>query len=59
MLLKNLIRGYIFLALASSMVASDPAPQGSVEGHVKIFPLSEVNLADNANTANAVTLNMR
>ena len=29
------------------------APQGFIEGHVKIFPLSEVNLADDSNAANA------
>jgi hypothetical protein len=29
------------------------APQGWVEGHVKIFPLSDVNLADDATEPNA------
>ena len=49
------ITGFVFLALANSMVTSDPARQGSVEAHVKIFPLSEVNLADDANAAKAET----
>ena len=31
-------------------MANDSAPQGVVEGRVMIFPLSDVNLADDATT---------
>jgi hypothetical protein len=51
----NLIGLSIFFALLASLVAGDPAGQGSVEGHVKIFPLSDVNLADDATATRAET----
>jgi carboxypeptidase family protein len=41
-----MIRGCILLMLIGSVVLSDPVPTGVVKGHVKIFPLSDVNLAD-------------
>ena len=47
MFVKNGIRGCVLLVLIGSAGLSDPVPPGFVEGHVKIFPLSDVNLADN------------
>lgn len=51
MFLNYLIAGCTFWGLvgAASIYA---APQGFIEGHVKIFPLSEANLADDSNAAN-------
>ena len=53
MFYRNLIHGCAFLALATNLCAGNPAPQGVVEGHMKIFPLSDVNLADDATAAKA------
>ena len=53
MFYRNLIHGCAFLALATNLFAGNPAPQGVVEGHMKIFPLSDVNLADDATAAKA------
>ena len=53
MFYSNLIHGCAFLALATNLFAGNPAPQGVVEGHMKIFPLSDVNLADDATAAKA------
>src|ERR671922_2948688 len=52
---KNLIGACVFLALTNVIMASDPMTKGTVEGHVKIFPVSTVNLADDANLPNAAT----
>jgi len=37
------------LILLSSAALSDPAPPGFIEGHEKILPLRDANLADDAN----------
>jgi hypothetical protein len=52
---KNVIRGCVLLMLIGSAVLSDAVPPGFVEGHVKIFPLSDVNLGDDGNAAKTVT----
>jgi len=52
MFLKNMIRGWVLLMLVAGAVLSDPVPPGVVEGHVKIFPLSDVNLADDGGRTN-------
>jgi hypothetical protein len=54
MLARNVITGWILFILIGSLPGSDPAPTGFVEGYVKIFPLSDVNLKDDGNAA-AVT----
>jgi len=51
MFVKNVVRACVLLVLIGSAVLSDPVPPGFVEGHVKIFPLSDVNLADNGTGA--------
>jgi hypothetical protein len=51
MLARNVITGWILFILIGSLPGSDPAPTGFVEGHVKIFPLSDVNLKDDGNAA--------
>jgi hypothetical protein len=53
--LKYLIAASILSVLVGSDASSDAQPSGFIEGHVKIFPLSDVNLADDAAAANAVT----
>jgi hypothetical protein len=40
----------LLLTFTSGIMANDSAPQGVVEGRVMIFPLSDVNLADDATT---------
>ena len=55
MFLKNVICGWILVMLIGSAVLSDPVPPGFVEGHVKIFPLSDVNLKDDGNPAKTIT----
>ena len=45
--LKYLITACTFLGLAGAASIKAASP-GFIEGHVKIFPLSEVNLADDA-----------
>lgn len=55
MFVKNVIRGCVLLMLIGSAVSSNPVPPGFVEGHVKIFPLSDVNLADDGNRTNTGT----
>ena len=52
MFVKNVVRACVLLVLIGSAVLSDPVPPGFVEGHVKIFPLSDVNLADDGNRTN-------
>jgi len=39
------------LIVISNVAASDPVPPGFVEGHLKIFPLSDVNVAADDRTA--------
>jgi hypothetical protein len=55
MFVKNLITGCVLLVLIGSAAWSDPVRPGFVEGHVKIFPLSDVNLADDGNRTNTAT----
>ena len=55
MFVRDVIRLSVLLMLISGTMWSGPEPPGFVEGHVKIFPLSDVNLADDANPANAPT----
>jgi len=50
--LKYLITACTFLGLAGAALIM-AAPPGFIEGHVKIFPLSEVNLPDDANAEGA------
>ena len=52
MFLKYLIAACTFLGLAGAALIT-AAPPGFIEGHVKIFPLSEVNLPDDANAESA------
>jgi hypothetical protein len=53
MFVKNVIRECLLLVLIGSAVLSDPVPPGFVEGHVKIFPLRDVNLVDDTDAANS------
>ena len=46
MFVKDVVRLSVLLMLIGSTMWSDPVPPGFVEGHVKIFPLSDVNLSD-------------
>ena len=46
MFIKKVIAGCICLMLIARTVSSDPLPPGYLEGHLKIFPLSEVEPAD-------------
>jgi hypothetical protein len=50
--LKYLIAACTFLGLAGAVLIT-AAPPGFIEGHVKIFPLSEVNLPGDANAESA------
>ena len=51
MCLRNLIVGFIFLALAGSAALSDGLPSGVMEGHLKILSRNPVDLGDeNATT---------
>jgi len=43
---KYLISACIFAGMIGHSAASDPAPQGFLEGHLKIVSLKEVELAD-------------
>jgi hypothetical protein len=52
MFLKYLIAACTLLGLTGAALIK-AAPPGFIEGHVKIFPLREVNLADDAKAANA------
>ena len=51
MLIKSPIVGCVVLMLIVSVVHSDPVPPGFLEGHVKIFPLGDANLADDGKVA--------
>jgi hypothetical protein len=53
--LKYPIAASILSVLVGSDAPSDAQPSGFIEGHVKVFPLSDVNLAGDAAAANAVT----
>ena len=46
MRVKDVIRLSVLLMLIGRAMWSGPVPLGFVEGHVKIFPLSDVNLSD-------------
>jgi hypothetical protein len=46
LLIKKVMAGCICLMLIARTVSSDPLPPGYLEGHLKIFPLSEVEPAD-------------
>jgi hypothetical protein len=56
MLVKNLIVGCIFLALAGSATASDTLPSGVMEGHLKIRSTKPVDIGDE-NAATLTTAN--
>jgi len=43
---KYLISACVFAGMIGHSAASDPAPQGFLEGHLKIVSLKEVELAD-------------
>ena len=51
LLLHRLVCGCAFIGLATSVLAGDFAGKGVLEGHLKIFPVSDVNLADDATAA--------
>jgi hypothetical protein len=53
MFAKDVIRLCVLLLLIGSSAWSGPIPPGFVEGHVKIFPLSDVNLADDTDAPNS------
>jgi hypothetical protein len=55
MFVKNVITGCVLLMLIGSAAWSDPVLPGFIEGHVKIFPLKEVDLANDGNAAKTVT----
>jgi hypothetical protein len=55
MLTRNVITGWVFFMLIGSAAKCNSAPPGFVEGHVKIFPLSDVNLKDDSNASKTVT----
>ena len=56
MLVKNLIVGCIFLALAGSAISSDALPSGAMEGHLKILSRKPVDIGDE-NAAMVTTAN--
>jgi hypothetical protein len=56
MLVKNLIVGCIFLALAGGATSSDALPSGVMEGHLKILSRKPVDIGDE-NAAMATTAN--
>ena len=56
MLVKNLIIGCIFLALAGSAISSDALPSGVMEGHLKILSRKPVDIGDE-NAATVTTAN--
>ena len=45
MFVTKIVKTSLVLIVISSVAASDPVPPGFVEGHLKIFPLSDVNPA--------------
>ena len=52
MFVKNVVRVCAVSMLIATVALGGPPP-GFVEGHVKIFPLGDVNLADDARLPNA------
>ena len=56
MLVKNLIVGCIFLALAGGATSSDALPPGVMEGHLKILSRKPVDIGDE-NAATVTTAN--
>jgi len=55
MFVKNVMTCCVLLMLIGGAALSDPVPPGFVEGHVKIFPLSDVNLGDDGNRTNTAS----
>ena len=53
MFVRDVIRLSVLLMLISGTMWSGPEPPGFVEGHVKIFPLSDVNLSDDTGAPNS------
>ena len=51
MFVTKIVKTSLVLIVISSVAASDPVPPGFVEGHLKIFPLSDVNVAADDRTA--------
>lgn len=49
--MTKIVKTSLVLIVISSVAASDPVPPGFVEGHLKIFPLSDVNVAADDRTA--------
>jgi len=47
----KIVKTSLVLIVISNVAASDPVPPGFVEGHLKIFPLSDVNVAADDRTA--------
>ena len=56
MLVKNLIVGCVFLALAGGATSSDALPPGVMEGHLKILSRKPVDIGDE-NAATVATAN--
>src|SRR5207249_10262041 len=53
MRVKDVIRLSVLLMLIGRAMWSGPVPLGFVGGHVKIFPLSDVNLSDDSGAPNS------
>jgi len=53
MFVRDVIRLSVLLMLISGTMWSGPEPPGFVEGHLKIFPLSDVNLSDDTGAPNS------
>ena len=53
MFVKTVVRVCVIPMLIGIAALSGPVPTGFVEGHVKIFPPRDVNLADDAKLPNA------
>ena len=51
MFLTKIVKTSLVLIVISSVAASDPVLPGFVEGHVKVFPLSDVNPAADGRAA--------
>lgn len=49
--MTKIVKTSLVLIVISNVAASDPVPPGFVEGHLKIFPLSDVNVAADDRTA--------
>ena len=53
MFVKDVIRLFVLLVLIGRAGWSGLVPSGFVEGHVKIFPLSDANLSDDTGAPNS------